>query len=193
MCSDLIFNLLKRVQMAVFYFYAKHYFFCFHVLFCFSFMALFHGCGSNVPRLQSHDKERVYFFNLGTQIRCSQNRYTDLRSALDQPLLGYVWPLPSKTLTPSSRNFDVLLHSKTWLHPHFFLGYSKDIANFLLRVLTKCLIIPIKIIISICGKLLCLSGCKKSLTSFFKILQKKSSNLVILGNLGITGHTHLKW
>ena len=113
------------------------------------------------------------FLNLGTQIRCSQNRYTDLRSALDQPLLGYVWPLPSKTLTPSSRNFDVLLHSKTWLHPHFFLGYSKDIANFLLRVLTKCLTIPIKIIISICRKLSCLSGCKKSLISCLRYCKKK--------------------
>ena len=26
------------------------------------------------------------FLNLGTQIRCPQNRYTDLKSALDQPL-----------------------------------------------------------------------------------------------------------
>ena len=26
------------------------------------------------------------FLNLGAQIRCSQNRYTDLKSALDQPL-----------------------------------------------------------------------------------------------------------
>ena len=27
------------------------------------------------------------FLNLGTQIRCPQNRYTDLKSALDQPLI----------------------------------------------------------------------------------------------------------
>ena len=27
------------------------------------------------------------FLNLGAQIRCTLNRYTDLKSALDQPLL----------------------------------------------------------------------------------------------------------
>ena len=53
---------------------------------------------------------------------------------------------------------------------------------------------PIKIILSICSKLSCLSACKKStITQFFLKILQRNSKLVILGNLGMPGHTHLKW
>ena len=56
-CSDSIFNLLKRVTEGSFLFLCKKLVFFF-----------------------------LTFLNLGAQIRCPQNRYTDLKSALDQPL-----------------------------------------------------------------------------------------------------------
>ena len=79
----------------------------------------------------------------------------------------------------------------------YFLRHCKDIANLPFWELWECLIIPIKIIVSICSKLSCLSACKKSiasssLTSFLRYC-KKNSKLVILGNLGMPGHTHLIW
>ena len=77
-----------------------------------------------------------------------------------------------------------------------FLRYCKDIANLLFWELWECLTIPIKIIVSICSKLSCLSACREStssLTSFLRYILQINSKYVILGNLGITGHTHLKW
>ena len=56
-CSDSIFNLLKRVTEGSFLFLCKKFVFLF-----------------------------LPFLNLGTQIKCPQNCYTDLKSALDQPL-----------------------------------------------------------------------------------------------------------
>ena len=57
MCSDSIFNLLKRVTDGSFLFLCETLVFLF-----------------------------LTFLNLGAQMRCLQNRYTDLKSALDQPL-----------------------------------------------------------------------------------------------------------
>ena len=67
MCSDLIFNLLKRVTDGSFLFLCKTLLFLFprSFFFWFSLMALFHGWGSTVSRLQSHDEETVYFFEFG--------------------------------------------------------------------------------------------------------------------------------
>ena len=59
MCCDSIFNVLKRVGDGSFSFLCKTLVFIF-----------------------------LPFLNLGAQIRCPQNRYTDLKSALDQPLRG---------------------------------------------------------------------------------------------------------
>ena len=75
-----------------------------------------------------------------------------------------------------------------------FLRYCKDIANLLFWELWECLAIPIKMILSICSNLSCLSACQKInfITQFFKILQR-SSKLVILGNLGMSGPTNLTW
>ena len=44
---------------------------------------------------------------------------------------------------------------------NLFLRYFKDIANLLFWKLWECLTISIKIILSICSKLSCLSVCKK--------------------------------
>ena len=70
------------------------------------------------------------------------------------------------------------------------LRYCKDIANLLFWKLWECLTIPIKIIVSICSKLSCLSPCKINMIMhfFLKILQR-NSKLVILGNLDVPGHT----
>ena len=91
-------------------------------------------------------------------------------------------------------NFDVYLHAENQLHLSSFLRYHKNIANFAIWELCECLIIPIKIMVSICGKLSCLSACKKwttSLTSFLRYC-KEIAKLVFLGNMGKPGHTHLK-
>ena len=61
-CSDSIFNLLKRVRKGSFWFLCKKLVFLFLPL------------------------------NLDAQIRCPQNQYTDLKSALDQPLICYSVP-----------------------------------------------------------------------------------------------------
>ena len=58
MCSDSIFNLLKGVANGSFLFLCKTVAFLF-----------------------------LPYLNLGTQIRCPQNQYTDLKSALDQLLV----------------------------------------------------------------------------------------------------------
>ena len=59
MCSSSILNLLKRVKDGSFLFLCK----------TLVFLVL-------------------AFLNLGDQIRCSQNQYTNLKSALDQPLVS---------------------------------------------------------------------------------------------------------
>ena len=61
-----------------------------------------------------------------------------------------------------------------------FLRYCEEIANLLFCELWECLIIPIKIITSICWKLSCLSACKKStslLTSFLKYCKEIENSL----------------
>ena len=76
------------------------------------------------------------------------------------------------------------------------LRYCKNITNLLFWELWECLTIPIKIIVSICSMLSCLSVCKKSTSSlicFFLMILQRNSKLVILVNLGMAGHTHLKW
>ena len=100
--------------------------------------------------------------------------------------------LTSKKLK-SCRKLNVYLHAKNQLHLTSFLRYYKDIANLLFWELWESLTIPIKIIASICSKLSYLSTCKKStsITSFFLKMQR-NRKLIILGNLGIPGHRHLK-
>ena len=75
-----------------------------------------------------------------------------------------------------------------------FLRYCKVIASVSFWELWEYLAIPIKIIVSFCIKLSYLSACKKSASSLtsFKILQR-SSKRIILGNLDMPGHAHLKW
>ena len=109
-------------------------------------------------------------------------------------LFWVLWTRLVTSIKNSNVNFDVYLHAKNQLHLTSFLKYCKDIANMLFWELWECLIIPFKIIVSICKKLSCLSSCKKSTSSliyFLKILQR-NSKLVILGNLGMPDHTHLK-
>ena len=93
-----------------------------------------------------------------------------------------------KGLKSTCRKFDVYLTS--------FLRYCKGITNLLFWELLECLTIPIKIIVSICNKLPYLSACKKStssLTYFFLTILQRNGKLVILVNLGMPCHTHLKW
>ena len=56
----------------------------------------------------------------------------------------HVWPLPSKTIMPTCRNFDVIYMQKMNSIPvFFFFRYCKNIANLLHWVLSECLIKPI--------------------------------------------------
>ena len=74
------------------------------------------------------------------------------------------------------------------------LRYCKDIANLLFWKLWECWASPSKIIVSIWMNISWLSASKKStssLTSFYRYI-KEISKLVILGNLDMPGHTHLK-
>ena len=96
---------------------------------------------------------------------------------------GHVWPLPSKMIMPSCRNFDVYLAS---VCKKFFLRYCEDNTKLLFWVLWECLIMLInndRIILeetlmliklkSTCRKLRCVFTYKKptsSVTSFFEIL-----------------------
>ena len=92
MCSDLIFNLLKTVTNGSFLFLCKTLLlFLFSLFFFFFFLslALWRFSMDGVQLSQSYRAttgRQFTFLNLGAQIRCSQNRYTDLKSALDQPL-----------------------------------------------------------------------------------------------------------
>ena len=63
---------------------------------------------------------------------------------------------------------------------NLFLRYFKDIANLLFWKLWECLTIPIKIILSICSKISCLSVCKKSTLSLDSFLRycKEITNLL---------------
>ena len=108
--------------------------------------------------------------------------------------LGHIWPLPSKTIMPTCRNFDVYLHGKNQLHLKLLFW---DIVN----PLQTCYFwnfgnaspSPSKIIMSISRKLSCLSACKKSVSSLTSLILQRKGKLVTLGNLGMYGHTHLKW
>ena len=89
-------------------------------------------------------------------------------------------------------NFDVYLHAKINFIVNFFIepDLFKDTANLLFWELWECLTIPIKMIVS--NFILIYRQNINFITSFFlKILQKIA--VVILGNLGMPGHSHLKW
>ena len=73
-----------------------------------------------------------------------------------------------------------------------FFRYCKDTAKLLFWELWECLIITIKFIVSICSKLSCLSICRKIITHFSLVILQRNSKSVILENLGLSGHTHLK-
>ena len=93
-------------------------------------------------------------------------------------------------------NFDVYLHAKKSTSSlASFFRYCKDIVNLLFWELWKGLTISIKIIVSICSKLSCLSACKKSTSSlnldyfeeklkFLIIFSKKSKKNYFRANLG---------
>ena len=68
-----------------------------------------------------------------------------------------------------------------------FLRYCQDIVNLLFWKLWQCLINLLQAFMLICMQ-------KTNLINHFllKILQR-NRKLVILGNLGIPGHRHLKW
>ena len=68
-----------------------------------------------------------------------------------------------------------------------FLGYCKEITNLLFWRFWECLTIPLKIIVSICRKLSCLSACKKLISSltFFIRYCKEIANLLFW----LFGHT----
>ena len=85
-------------------------------------------------------------------------------------------------------NFDVYLHAKNELYPTCFLRYCKDVANLLFWKLWKCLTIHIKNqSINFCIQK------TNFITHFFLKLSQRNSKLVILGNLSMPDHTHLKW
>ena len=173
-------------------------------------------------------------------------------------VLGNVWPLPSKTIMPPCRNFNVYLHGKSELHPRllfFFWDIVKIFETCYVEYFKNVWSSPSIMIVLPCrklwcpkcwnhlvGKRSCLSACKKSTSSQFllwdnittlqtcylgnfgnawpspskswykfegnfhaylhatnqlhhfilKILQR-NNKLVTLGNLGMAGHTHLKW
>ena len=93
---------------------------------------------------------------------------------------GQALPLPSKRIMPTCWNFDVYLDVKNQLHLWpFLLRYCKEIANFLFWELWECLNMAIKIIVSICSKLSCLSACKNQLHhTFFLRHWKEIANLL---------------
>ena len=72
-----------------------------------------------------------------------------------------------------------------------FLRYCKDIVNLLFWKLWEWLTILIKITASVFSKISCLPACKKinTITHFFLKILQRNSKLVILGNLGMSGHT----
>ena len=77
----------------------------------------------------------------------------------------------------------------------FSLKYCKDIANLLFWVLWECLTISHqKSRHQSVGNfmLICMQKINFITDFFFKMLQI-NSKLVILGNLDMSGHTHLKW
>ena len=80
---------------------------------------------------------------------------------------------------------------KSTSSPTSLFRYCKNIVNLLFWELWEWLTVPIKIIVSICGKFSSLPACKKInvITHFFLKILKRSSKLVILGNLGMPGHT----
>ena len=76
-----------------------------------------------------------------------------------------------------------------------FFDICKNIGNLLFWKLWKCLIIPIKIIVSICRNFPYLFICMQKvnfITHFFLKILERNSRPVILGNLSMSGHTNLK-
>ena len=76
-----------------------------------------------------------------------------------------------------------------------FVRYYKDITNLLFWILWDCLARTVKTILSACRKLWCLFLCKKLclfLTSVFLEILQRYCKLVILSNMGLSGHTHHK-
>ena len=117
---------------------------------------------------------------------------------------GHFWSFPSKKTNPFCRDYNVYLHACrnyiVYLHaikrnPFLtsFLRYCKDIANLLFWVLWECLVMPInndsitlwenlmpKILKLTCGKLWCLSSCKKInfISDFFLRYCQNIANLL---------------
>ena len=119
------------------------------------------------------------------------------------------WSCPSKMIVSPCRKlwclqcwnqlvgkFDVYLHSRNQLHlwllfwdvveslQTWYFGNSGNAGPF-----------QSKIIVSICGEPSCLTACKKInfITHFFLKILQRNNKLVILGNLGMPGHKHIKW
>ena len=85
-----------------------------------------------------------------------------------------------KVLKQTFRKLWCLSACKKSISSTSFLRYCKDIANSLFWDFWECLTIPIKIIISICSKLICVQKINFNTQFFLKIL-RKNSKLVILG------------
>ena len=77
---------------------------------------------------------------------------------------------------------------------NFFFEIFKYIANLLFWELWECLVIHIKIILSIASKLSYLSACKKSISSINSFLRycREIANMFFFSNLGMPGQMHLK-
>ena len=108
---------------------------------------------------------------------------TDLKNAWSCLLTMVVSPYRklqcSKCYNQLVGNFDVYLHAKN--QPSFltsFLRYCKDMEN----VLWKCLIIPIKIMVSNCSCLSCLNLCAKNQLHHWALFKNitKIANLLFL-------------
>ena len=120
--------------------------------------------------------------------------------------LGHIWSLLSKTIMltwwlmficmqkmNSIPNLSACRKLTSSLTFFFFLKYCKDIANLLFRELWDCLtIINQSINLQQAFTLVCMQKIN-FITYFFLNLFQRNSKLVILVNLDMYGHTHLKW
>ena len=110
------------------------------------------------------------------------------------PILGTlnVWTIPSKTIIPTCRNFDVHLHAKKWTPSLTFFWDWKKIENLLFWELRECSTIPIKNhSIKFVGNFHAYQTFN-FITLFLLKTLLRNSELVILSTLGMPSYTHPK-
>ena len=94
----------------------------------------------------------------------------------------HVWPLPSKTIMPTCRNFDVIYMQKMNSIPVlFFSDIAKISQTCYTEYFQNAWSSPSIMIVSPCRKLWCLSACKKSTSSLTYLLRycKDITNLLL--------------